>query len=285
MKTSNRFLHMVFSQFQCACWYNMSRITCHVLHASGIRFIWGIVLCIVFQVFYHKVDSSTIFLNWLTDELTNWLSDWLAKLPREAKRTHRRIIASSSFFSSVFSKVVLIYTVWALAVRRDTQVIHSNGLQEVRRSRWVSCKTKNCKIALSSTSRIVKLHCQSLIWIYLAGAFASLIYTVWALAVRRNTQVTRGHLRSHVGSDSSWSFSQHNFPEDIQLCIVWSEGRCWISLEIWPSHFQTTWHWQIVTGIIVTFSANSNQAMLTDGSGRLSAALTRTWKAILRVTR
>ena len=44
------------------CWYNIKPL-CHVLHVSGIGYIWGIVLCIVFQVFYHKVDSSTIFLN------------------------------------------------------------------------------------------------------------------------------------------------------------------------------------------------------------------------------
>ena len=47
-----------------------------------------------------------------------------------------------------------------------------------------------------------------------------------------------------VSSDSSTSTCHHDRPEDIQIWLVWSEGRCWKSPVVWAwtSHFQTTCH-------------------------------------------
>ena len=81
------------------------------------------------------------------------------------------------------------------------------------------------------------------------------------------------------------SIPQHNLLENFQFCTVWSKRRCWKSDVIWSSHFRATWIRWIVTSIIVTFLANSNQTVMTYVPCRLSAASTRTRKAVLRIRR
>ena len=102
--------------------------------------------------------------------------------------------------------------------------------------------------------------------------------------VRRRALRACGQKR-HTCKLRTLSIPQHNLLESFELCTVWSKRpfHCRKSYMIWSSHFGTTWIRRIATSIIVTFLANSNQTVMTYVPCRLSAASTRTRKAVRRI--